>query len=99
MAEKLTSGTTDFSIDDAWKNLAYAIVEQAVLDYKKALRTACRQAKQRGQIMPMTIWKIERIESFFRGHWMEQLAGDVVSGEKIIKRIREEVFSDGVEDD
>ena len=95
MAEKLTSGASACNIAEPWQNLAFAIVEQAVEDYRKTLKTACRQARTKGQIAPMTLWKIERIEMFFRGTWMEQLAGDVISGDAIIKRIREEVFSDG----
>ena len=62
-------------IEEAIINLQAAIIEQAVADYRTALKY-----DKRGEA--------RRIERFFRSEWGQALSRD--NGEAIIKRVRAE---------
>ena len=84
-------GILDDSDFKPWKNLAYAIVLRAAEDYERYLRTAYRQMNLKGKIEPMTLSKIADCERFFRGQWMYELTGDVVTGDHVMKAVRKRV--------
>ena len=72
---------------DPYENLANAIILQAVMDYRHALRKLRKssedyQAKDR----------IAEVERFFRSRWYSLLTD--VDGEMILERLRKEVQHD-----
>lgn len=60
-----------------WVNLAYAVIMQAVEDYKTALA--------RGEE-----GKIKELEHFFASSYFDVLGMDKVNGEYILRRLKEE---------
>lgn len=67
--------------DDNYKQLANAIVAQAVKDYKNLLK--------RPRLTDRQQFEKEKIEAFFRSDWGEMLTG--LDGDFCIKRIKESV--------
>ena len=69
---------------DPYKNLAAAIVEKAVIDYKKALRRHRKYPNNE-----FTLSEIAELERFFRSAWYKTLTA--VDGEYLMDRIKKEV--------
>lgn len=67
---------------DPYKNLAAAIVEKAVIDYKKALRRYRKYPNNE-----FTLSEIAELERFFRSSWCRMLTD--IEGEVIIKKIQQ----------
>ena len=63
--------------DDAIKNLALGIVDQAVTDYKRSLRDPKHFKYRLG------------LEAFFRSGWCAQLLGDEINHTWFLERIEE----------
>ena len=70
--------------EEAYENLANAIVLLAVEDYRKELKSI----KQYPQKKEKAIDNAKKIEKFFRSGWYGVLTG--VDGEYLIQRLREE---------
>lgn len=92
--EKLTSGHY-YEDGTEYTKLALAIVHQAVIDYRNALRSAKRQIQIDGIISNLTDGKLRELERFFRSEWCQWLVNDEISGDEIIKRVRDSVFQEG----
>lgn len=92
--EKLTSGHY-YEDGTEYTKLALAIVHQAVIDYRNALRSAKRQIQIDGIISKLTGGKLRELERFFRSEWCQWLVNDEISGDEIIKRVRGDVFQEG----
>ncbi len=71
---------------DSYYNLANAIVAQAAHDYRESL---VRLSQNRNGTMARS--EKEECERFFRSQWYEGLSSN--DGEKIMEKIREEVFN------
>lgn len=71
------------NIDEAYQNLANAIVKNAADDYRAALRGLERNPESKGYQSDA-----ERIEKFFRSPWYEMLTD--VDGEYLIRRLQED---------
>jgi hypothetical protein len=67
--------------DNAYQDLANAVVAQAVKDYKNLLK--------RPRLTDRQQFEKEKIEAFFRSDWGEMLTG--LDGDFCIKRIKESV--------
>jgi DNA-binding transcriptional regulator YhcF (GntR family) len=65
------------TIQEAYEDLANAIIIQAVKDYRSALRTKNADSKK-------------HIESFFKSEHFKGLTN--ISGEQLLKALNEEVF-------
>ena len=71
-------------MQDNWEALAYAIILQAVEDYRKCRRLVRRKPNQfEAQKM------IREIERFFRSKWFMQLTG--ADGNVILEQLKKEV--------
>ena len=71
-----------FPIDKAYENLAHAIIESAVNDYRKALNGITYDRRRSIDFV------IEAVETFFRSDYFKVLTK--VEGEYIINRLRAE---------
>lgn len=73
----------DVNIDEAYQNLANAIVKSAADDYRAALRGLERNPDS-------TAYQADakKIEKFFRSPWYEMLTD--VDGEYLIRRLQED---------
>ena len=71
-------------MNDAYKDLAHAIVLQAVKDYKSALRTLRRYPRYE----PAKETKAE-VEEFFRSQWFRTLTE--IDGEMLIEKLQEAI--------
>lgn len=91
--DKLTSGHY-YEDGTEYTKLAIAIVHQAVIDYRNALRLAKRQIQIDGIISNLTDGKLRELERFFRSEWCQWLVNDEISGDEIIKRVRDSVFQE-----
>lgn len=69
------------SYDDQWQQLANAIVEKAVLDYRYAIRG-------RGFDLKPFKKTIAECEKFFQSKWFVTLSG--LNGRIILKKLKEE---------
>ena len=69
---------------NAYKELAAAIVLQAVKDYRAAVRRKKRDSGNRGARM-----RIRECERFFRSRWYGMLTD--IDPEEVIRALREEV--------
>lgn len=67
------------------QNLSYAIVHQAVLDYKGELNYLYRNRNWRTERAIRALYTIAEVRDFFRGEWFELLGGEC--GDEIIKRL------------
>ena len=68
---------------DGYKNLANAIILQAVKDYRKVLRKLNRNSQNKDAKRT-----VSEVEKFFRSDWYKTLTS--VDGELLIKKLREE---------
>lgn len=72
--------------DKLWSELALAIVEQAVADYKKALKALKRDPHDE------VLWRIVYdFEMWFMGEWFEELAQGVIDGFTLICTVRDRI--------
>lgn len=69
---------------DSYRNLANAIVLQAVSDYRTALKQVASRSMDRDGLA-----RINECERFFRSGWFGVLTG--IDPEMLIKRLRREV--------
>lgn len=69
-------------VDRAYENLANAIIESAVNDYRKALKGVTYDKR----ISPEHL--VERLEKFFRSSYFRGITK--IDGEYLISRLREE---------
>ena len=67
-----------FKSKDGYGNIRIAIVNQAIIDYKKALRTDNET-------------KITALERWFKSEWGEMLSG--YNGAYIIEKVKKEVYN------
>ena len=67
-----------------WKDLAIAVILQAVEDYRKARKRV--RARPDQKIAQATIREVER---FFKSWWFAQLTD--VDGEMLLEKLRKEV--------
>ena len=67
---------------DPYKNLAAAIVEKAVIDYRKALRQVRKHPNNE-----FALSEKAEIERFFRSSWCRMLTD--IDGEVIIEKIQQ----------
>lgn len=74
-------------MDEAYQNLAEAIVVQAVDDYRDALRIYKKNPNYKKLSASM-----KELEDFFMSEWFETLSG--LNGEEIMNKLRKEVLSD-----
>ena len=72
---------------DAYQSLAYAIVLQAVKDWRRAYRAAKRSY---GMYLQGSWNRVYDCESFFRSEWFRVLTNDNIDGKLLIKRLRKE---------
>ena len=72
------------NINEAYENLANAIVKQAVVDYKEPLRKLEKNPNDKEAKRDA-----ERIERFFHSGWYTQLTG--IDGDWLIRKTREMV--------
>ena len=72
------------NINEAYENLANAIVKQAVVDYKEPLRKLEKNPNDKEAKRDA-----ERIERFFHSGWYTQLTS--IDGDWLIRKIREMV--------
>lgn len=70
--------------EDPYERLANAIILQAVMDYRSALKKIKRNPKNKDAIDEAL-----RIERFFRSGWFSHLTS--VDGEYLIRRLQDEV--------
>lgn len=82
---------TEQTIDEfePYHDLADAIVASAVEDYRKALKTYQRTRSYEVYAM------IRRLERFFRSQWCDELLRERLSGEDVMRIVREDL---GVKD-
>lgn len=73
----------DVNIDEAYQNLANAIVKNAADDYRAALRGLERNPESAGYQADA-----KKIERFFRSPWYQMLTD--VDGEYLIRRLQED---------
>ena len=70
--------------DDGARNLVHAIIRQAVIDYKAALR-----GRKVGNVIGEAT--VAQCERFFRSGRFEQLTNGRIDGQMVIDRLRAEV--------
>ena len=73
----------------AYQELACAIVEKAISDYRKALR----QYKANKEAFELSAKAVDELESFFKSKWFDTLCN--VDGLFIIDKICEQELFDG----
>lgn len=73
--------TSDFDFK-CWRDFALAIVEQAVADYRAALKTYKRSPSEEAAYV------IKGLEKFFLSEWCEELLQNTVAGSTIIKQVK-----------
>lgn len=66
-------GVADTNISDPYKCLALAIVENAVYDYRDALRRRRSELHLDGRVKKSTEENLAEIEDFFQSEWFELL--------------------------
>ena len=69
------------SVDDQWQQLADAVIEKAVFDYRNALRG-------HGYNKRSAAYARKECEAFFRSEWYVNLSG--TDGELIIEKLKRE---------
>lgn len=72
----------DRTIEESYQDLAGAICEQAVKDYRRALMLFKFDESQH--------FAKERLEKFFRSDWFTLLVGGSVSGDMVIEEVRKQ---------
>jgi len=70
-------------LDDNFKALCMAIIEQAVKDYKVAYKTKNHS-------------EVRHLEKFFYSDTFEMMVDDRIDAERLLKQIREDIDGDGV---
>ena len=76
-------------MNDAYENLANAIVLQAVKDWRKAVKTLKKRPRYEAAIQMR-----DECERFFRSEWFEELTS--VDGSVILRKLKQEA---GINDD
>lgn len=79
-------------MDEAYENLANAIIVQAAEDWKKAYKYLRKHARSRSKTVKENMVRTERIkiecENFFRSAWFKTLTN--ADGEAIFSRLQKE---------
>ena len=71
--------------EDPYERLANAIVLQAVMDYRRALRKLRKDSKDEEAVKT-----IVQVEKFFRSGWYQLLTS--IDGEFLLNKLREEAL-------
>lgn len=82
---KIRDKYDDSTIDACYESLCLAIIEQAVRDYKKALKAEMKCGDQNARRA------IRELENFFRSEWFAQLSN--LDGRLLIKNVREIILN------
>ena len=82
----------DYSIEEAYENLGFAIVERAVIDYDIALRRWKHAISRADEIA--TRAEVESFERWLRSEWCYYLTQGRLDGDTIISTMRHNVLGD-----
>ena len=82
-----------YTIEEAYENLGFAVVERAVIDYSIALRKMRRAKGEKEEAATRST--VAAFENFFNSDWCYQLTQGRVSSEAIISRMRAKVLGSG----